>query len=146
MTRRDSRHGQDGDEIANLPVRRDEVGRGEKDHADDADGGEEHAELELLENFWHLDEEVGEFGFLGRRAPRHVDLEHVGQERLGDVERQATQEDTQHEGPFEVHEHWRSALVHGFESRWHFRTYSWRRILPCRHDISSQPGRCYRDR
>lgn len=105
MTRRDGRHGQDGDEITNLPVRWDEVCRGEEDHADDADQGEEHAELELLEHLGHLDEEVGEFGFLGRRPPRHVDLEHVGQERLRDVQGQAAQEDTQHEGPFEVHQH-----------------------------------------
>ncbi len=73
----DSRHGQDSDEVFNLPVRRDERARGENNHAGDTDEGEGHAELELLEHFRDFDEEVGEFGFFGRGAPGHVDFEHV---------------------------------------------------------------------
>lgn len=72
-------HGQNSDEILNAPIRRHEIGRGEHDHADDADEGEQHAPFEVLQDFGHFDEKVGEFGFFGCGAPGHVDLEHVGE-------------------------------------------------------------------
>ena len=103
MTRRNRRHGQDCHEILDLPIRRDEAARREQDHPNDAHAREEHAEFEFLEHFGNFDEEVGEFGFFGGSAPCHVDFEHVGQEGLGDVEGEASQEDAEHEGPFEVH-------------------------------------------
>ena len=49
----------------------------------------------LLQHLGNLDKEVGELGLLGRRAPGHVDLEHVRQQRLRDVQRQPTQEGQQ---------------------------------------------------
>jgi hypothetical protein len=104
MTRRHGGHGQNRDEILNLPVGRDEGTRGEDDHADDAEDGKGHAELEALEDFGNLDEEVGEFHFFRGGAPGHVDLEHVGEEGSGDVEGEAAEEDAKHKGPFEVHE------------------------------------------
>ena len=78
------RHGQDGGE---------------------AEAREDDAELEVLEHLGHLEEEVGELDLLGRRAPRHVDLEHVRKERLRDVQRQAAEEDGEHGGPLEILDH-----------------------------------------
>ena len=71
-------HGQDGNEVLDLPVGRDETSRGKDDHAEYAQDGKGHAELEALEHLGHLDEEVGEFHFLRGGTPRHVDFEHVG--------------------------------------------------------------------
>ena len=103
MTNRNGRHGQNRHEILNLPIRRDEIARRKHDHARQTEHGEEHAELEFLEHFGHLDEEVGELGFFGGGAPGHVDLEHVREEGLRDVEGEAAEEDAEHECPFEVH-------------------------------------------
>lgn len=104
MTRRDGGHGQNRDEILNLPVGWDEGTRGEDDHADDAKDGKGHAELEALENLGNLDEEVGEFHFFRGGAPGHIDLKHVGEESGGDVQGETAEEDAKHKGPFEVHE------------------------------------------
>ena len=80
MTDGDGRHGEDGDEIFDLPVRRDEFASRENDHAGDTEQGERHAKLEFLEHFGDFDEEVGEFSFLGGGAPCHIDLEHMREE------------------------------------------------------------------
>ena len=98
----DRRHGQDGHEILDLPVVGHEWCNSEDDHSGDTDDGEQHGELELLEHLGHFNEEVGEFGFLGGGTPRHVDLEHVAQESLGDMQGETTQEDCEHEGPLHV--------------------------------------------
>ena len=103
MTRSHRGHGQDGDEILNLPVGWDEVAGGEDDHADYAKDGKGHAEFESLKDLRHLNKEVGEFHLFRSGAPGHVDFEHVGQEGLGNVERKAAKEDAKHEGPFKVH-------------------------------------------
>ena len=97
-------HGQDGDEILDLPIGRNEGTGGEDDHADYAQDGKGHAELEALEDLGHFDEEVGEFHFFRGRTPGHVDFEHVGEESLRHVEGETAEEDTEHEGPFEVHD------------------------------------------
>ena len=99
MTARHRRHGQDGHEILDLPIRRDERRGGQDDHADDPDKGEKHAELELLEHLGHFDEEVGELSFLGGGAPGHVDFEHVCEKSLGDVQGETAKEDAEHKGP-----------------------------------------------
>ena len=102
MTGRHRGHGQDSDEIRNLPVVRHERRLCEHDHAGDPDKSKGKAELELLDDFGHFDEEVGEFGFLGRGTPSHVDFEHVRKEGGGHVEGETTEEDGEHENPFEV--------------------------------------------
>jgi len=102
MRDRHCRHGQDGHEIGDLPVVGHEWCDGKDDHASYAEDGEDHGELELLEHFGHFNEEVGELGFLGGGSPCHVDLEHVCKKSLGDVKRETTQEDCEHDGPFEV--------------------------------------------
>ena len=80
MTSRDGGHGQYRDEILDHPIGRNDLGRsGEEDHTGNAEDGEEHAELELLEHLGDLNEEVGELGLLGGGTPRHVDFEHVGE-------------------------------------------------------------------
>lgn len=107
MTDGDGGHGEDGDEIFDLPVRRDESALAENDHAGDAEQGEGHAEFEFLQHFGHFDEEVGELGFFGRGAPRHVNFEHVGQKSGRDVQGETTEKDAKHEDPFEVFEHCR---------------------------------------
>lgn len=102
MASGDGSHGQDGDEIGNLPRIRHKGRQSEHDHARDTHEREGEAELELLDDLGHLDEEVGEFGFLGRRAPGHVDFEHVRQEGRRHVEGETAEEDGEHEDPFEV--------------------------------------------
>ena len=56
----------------------------------------------FLQNFGDLDEEVGKFSFLACGTPSHVDLKHVSQQGLADVQRQSTQENCQHNRPFKV--------------------------------------------
>lgn len=102
MTDCHSCHGQDSDEIRDAPTVRNERGLGQDDHAGDTEERKGEAELEFLDDFGHFDEEVGEFGFFGRGAPGHIDFEHVREEGGGDVEGETTEEDAEHEDPFEV--------------------------------------------
>ena len=97
-----SRHGQDSNEVVDLPVVRHEIRSGEHDHRDNAKQRKCHAEFEALEHFRHLNEEVRELGLLGRGTPGHIDFEHVRQKSLGDMERKSTKEDGEHECPLEV--------------------------------------------
>lgn len=92
----------DGLELVDAPRVRDERRRGEDDKARNADDREGHAEPKVSQDLGHFDEEVGELEFLGRRAPRHVDLEHVGEDSFRDVDGDATKEDEEHEEPFEI--------------------------------------------
>ena len=92
----------DGLELVDVPRVRDEAGLGHDDQPGQGDDGEAHAEPEVLEDLGDLDEEIGELEFLRRRAPRHVDLEHVREDGLGDVDRDAAEEDEEHEEPLEV--------------------------------------------
>lgn len=81
---------------------RHEIRRGQNDHARNHHDAEKHREPELAQHFRHLDEEVRELQLLRRRAPRHVDLEHVREDGLGDVDRDTAQEDEEQEEPLEV--------------------------------------------
>ena len=102
VTDDETRVGHDGLELDDVVGVGDEAGLGHDDEAGHGDDGKGHAEPELLEHLGHLDEEVGELELLGRRAPRHVDLEHVREDGLGDVDRDAAEEDEEHEEPLEV--------------------------------------------
>lgn len=102
MTRRDRGHGQDSDEVCDPPGVRHPVCRGQQHHGDDHDDGEQQAILEAPQDLGDLDEKVGKLRLLARGAPGHVDFEHVCQQRLRDVQGQPTQEDAQHEDPFEI--------------------------------------------
>jgi hypothetical protein len=102
MAARHRGHGQDGDKIGDAPGIGHIAGGGQHHHAGDAKEGKADRVLELLDHLGHLDEEVGELGLLAGGAPAHVDLEHVGEQRLGDVEGEATEEDGQHEDPLDV--------------------------------------------
>lgn len=82
MTGGDSRHGENGDEILDLPVVRHERSNSKDDHTGDADNREKHGELEFLQHLGDFDEEVGEFGFLCCGSPSHVNLEHVAKQSL----------------------------------------------------------------
>ena len=106
MTDRHRRHGQDGNEIRDLPAVRHEGCLGQDNHAGDTNKRKGKAEFELLNHFGHFDEEVGELGFLGRGAPGHVDFEHMREESGGDVQGETAKEDAEHENPFEVFEDW----------------------------------------
>ena len=56
----------------------------------------------LLEDLGNLEEKVGLVELLGRGAPRHVDLEHVREEGLAQVQAQPAEEDDEHGQPLEV--------------------------------------------
>jgi hypothetical protein len=79
----DGRQRPDGGEEVDAPEGRGDGG--EADHAGAADDAEEEGEFELLQQLRHLFEEGRVFNLLGRRAPGHVDGEHVGEEGLADV-------------------------------------------------------------
>jgi len=98
----DRAHRQDSDEILDSPVVWDERPDGQDYYACKTEDTEEHGELELLQDLGDFDEEVGELGFLGGSTPGHVDLEHVRKEGLGDMQRETSQEDGEHEGPLDV--------------------------------------------
>lgn len=104
MTDRDSAHGQDGNEIGNDPIVRNPPAgiRGQDNHGKNTNQSERDAELELANHLRYLDEEIAELGLLARRTPSHVDLEHVRQQGLRDVQRQTAQKDGQHDDPLEV--------------------------------------------
>lgn len=102
MTDSHRRHGQNGHEILDVPPIRNERRYCQDDHTHNTHDRKCDAELEPLQHLWHLDEEVGEFSFLGRRTPCHIDFEHVGQQGLRDVQGEAAEEDGEHEDPFEV--------------------------------------------
>jgi hypothetical protein len=87
MTRRHCTHRQYRNEIVDLPAIRHKAALCQGDHTDDSEQSKEDAELEPLDDFRDLDEEVAEFCFLAGGAPRHVDLEHVRQQGLRDMQR-----------------------------------------------------------
>jgi hypothetical protein len=97
MTRRNGTHRQNRNEIRNPPTIRHEAALGKHQHRHDGKDGEEDAELEALDHLRDLNEEVAELGFFRGRAPGHVDLEHVREKGLRDVEGKAAEEDTEHE-------------------------------------------------
>jgi len=102
MTRPNNRHGEDRHEVRDPPPHRNEGPQGQNNHSRDSQEADCKAVLEALEHARHFDEEVGELGFFGGRAPLHVVFEHVREERGGDMQRQPAEEDGEHEHPFEV--------------------------------------------
>ena len=96
---------EDGHKLINIPTPRDEPRFRHNHHRGNRQKAQRDGVLESLRDFWDLDEEVGELDFLGRGAPRHVDAEHVAEERLGNVKGHATEEDDEHKTPFEVLDH-----------------------------------------
>ena len=69
MTEGDCCHGENGNEIRDLPVVWHEGCDSEDDHAGNTDDREEHRELESFQHLGHFNEEVGELDFLRRSAP-----------------------------------------------------------------------------
>jgi hypothetical protein len=84
------------------PVVRDEATLGHDNHSRDSDDGKAHAEPKVLENLGYFNEEIREFQLFGGGAPRHVDLEHVGQEGLRQMDGDTTKEDEEAEEPLEI--------------------------------------------
>ena len=74
----------------------------EVDHGAHHGDGEGVHPLEALGDLGHLLEEVGGLGFLGRRAPLHVDAEHVRAQCEEEVEADPAEEDREHRHPLEV--------------------------------------------
>lgn len=76
------------------------------DHETGAGEAEDEGKLEALEETRHFFEEGDVFYFFGRRSPCHVNFEEMAKERLGDVEGDTTQEDSEKKKPFEVFEYY----------------------------------------
>ena len=104
MSEDQTRHWNDGLQLVDVPAIRDEIPYRQDDHTGHENYAKGKAEPEPPQGPWHLDEEIGEFECLRGGAPGHVDLEHVREQGLGDVNGYATQEDKEHEKPFEVFE------------------------------------------
>ena len=104
MTRPNNRHRENRHKIRNHPTIRNERAKRQDENGRNANEADRKTIFEPLEHARHFDEEVGELCFLGRCAPLHVVLEHVGEQGRGDVEREAAKEDGEHEDPFEVFE------------------------------------------
>lgn len=88
--------------LRDRPTIRHKVRDSEHYHSRPHNNTKAKAEPKFAQGLGYLDEEVGELKCLGRSAPGHVDLEHVGQQRLGHVDGQPAQEDAEHEHPLEV--------------------------------------------
>lgn len=104
MTRRHRRQRQDSNKVLDLPVPRHKRGTSKDDHHDDTSQAEREAALKALKNLGHLAEEVGVLSFLARTAPLHVNGEHMSKQCLRDVQRETTEENGEHENPFDVEE------------------------------------------
>lgn len=73
-----------------------------RDHTSDHHHAKSKGEFELAENGGDLVEERRLGLLLGRRAPRHIDAEHMRRNRLADVDGDAAEEDGQERQPFQV--------------------------------------------
>lgn len=93
MTSSNRTHWQNRNEVLDPPAPRHKVGTRKYYHSNNTQQRKRERPLEAFHHLGHLDEEVTRFCCLGRRAPRHVDLEHVGQERGADVQTQPAEED-----------------------------------------------------
>ena len=78
-------------EARNLPPWGQKVGREHNDHREHEKADDER-QPETAQDAWDLDEEVRPFDLFLRRAPRDVIREEVGEESLGQVNRQAAEE------------------------------------------------------
>jgi hypothetical protein len=104
MTRPNNAHRKDCREIRNPPSKRNKLPKRKDRHTRNRHATNRKAVFKPLKHARHFDEEVAEFCFLGGGAPLHVVLEHVCEQRGGYVQRQAAEEDGEHEYPFEVFE------------------------------------------
>lgn len=99
MKRHDQRQRPDGGEAGDQPVVRDDISEradaGEDDHGGDRDDAKGKGEFEPAEDDGDLVEEGSARRLFGRGAPRHVDRQHVRRDGLGDVQRDAAEEDGQ---------------------------------------------------
>ena len=89
-------------ELVDVPRKRNKIRLGHNHQPGHRHDGEGYAKPELLQHLRDLDEEVRKLEFLRGRAPCHVDLEHVGQDRLRHVNGDAAEEDEEHEEPLEI--------------------------------------------
>ena len=87
MTGPHNAHWENRSEVCDSPAKGDELSERQYRDAGDGDCADGEGILEALEHARHFDEEVAELGFFGGCAPLHVVLEHVCEERGGDVER-----------------------------------------------------------
>lgn len=76
----------------NLPSSRYETGREDNYHCDHKEADDER-QPEAAQDSRNLDEEVGLLDLLLGRAPRYVVREEVREDSLGQVDRQATEEE-----------------------------------------------------
>lgn len=104
MSDDDSGEREHGNEVSDPPRPRHRVVPGKDDAG--ADEAEQEGAFEATEETRHLFEEGDVLHFLGRGAPRHVDLEEVAQKRLGHVQRTSAEEDGEEGYPFEVLADW----------------------------------------
>ena len=74
----------------------------QNNHHSSRERAERQRPLEVLQNLRDLDEEIRVFGFLARGAPHHLDGEHVGDDGLADVQRDAAEEDGEEGDPADV--------------------------------------------
>ena len=99
-------HRPDSRERRNLPVERDHGAQradpSKHNHTRNHDDAKDKGELELGQDLGHLFKERRVLGLLARRAPRHVDAEHVARDGLADVDRHAAEEDGEQGQPSEV--------------------------------------------
>ena len=102
MTNRNRCHRQDSNKICDMPAVRDEWRNGQNNHTSDTDNGKRNAKLEPLQHLRDLNKEIRELCFFRRSTPCHVDLEHVCEQSLRDMEGETTEEDSKHENPFEI--------------------------------------------
>jgi hypothetical protein len=100
MTPHQARQRVNSNHSINPPHGRERVRPG--DHQSHHRKTKQECETELLDQFRHLGEKRRVFDFFGCRAPRHVDLEHVREKGLRDVQADAGEEDAEEGHPFEI--------------------------------------------
>jgi hypothetical protein len=102
MTPPNHAHGVNRHKIRDLPAKWYEGTKRQDTNCHNTQKANRKTVFEALQYPWHFNEEVGEFSFLGRRAPLHVVFEHVCEQRGRNVKRKAAEEDGEHKDPFEV--------------------------------------------
>ena len=101
MTPRDRRHRQHGHEIPYTPLMRHNL-TAQHAHPQHRAHRKRNTHLEPPQHAGDLDEKIRHLRLLRRRAPRHVQLEHVREQRLADVQRQPAQENREQDDPLEI--------------------------------------------
>lgn len=100
MPKNNTSEREDGDELVDPP----EIGKCVDATEDQGrhEGAKDEYELEPAGDDGEFDEEGGVGDLLGGGAPAHVDGEHVGQERLGDVHGDAAEKNEEERYPAET--------------------------------------------